>query len=82
MAAESQGVVRLDPHRQELAVAGIQEFFSAQFGEPISDFRTEQLLEFFCTELGPLVYDQALEDARSWLFEKLQDLSIDLRKEA
>ena len=82
MANQPDVTIQLGPEKQALAVAAIQEFYAGQFGEAVSDFRAEQLVEFFCRDLGPIVYDRALEDAKSWLFEKLQDLSIDLRKEA
>ena len=53
----------------------IQRFFSDQLDEELSDFRTEQLLDFFVLELGAPVYNQAIRDAHAFLQEKLTDLA-------
>ncbi len=81
MGPEQSMPIAFDPERRDWALQALATFWLEQFDETISPFRAEQLLDFFTTQLGPVIYDQALADAKSWLFEKLQDLSIDLRKQ-
>ena len=35
------------------------------------------LVEFFVQRLGPTVYNQAIQDARGFLLEKLEDLDVE-----
>ena len=66
--------------RKDLAKEKLREFHIDRFDRDLSDFQADALLEFILGEIGPDIYDQALEDARAFMFEKLEDLSIDLRK--
>ncbi|PLY00657.1 MAG: DUF2164 domain-containing protein, partial [Desulfuromonas sp.] len=40
----------------------------------IGDLRAEMLIEFFLAQLGPRIYNQALDDAGAFIREKLIDL--------
>ncbi len=66
--------------RKAVAVEKLREFHLDRFDRDLSDFQADALLEFILAEIGPDIYDQALEDARAFMFEKLEDLSVDLRK--
>jgi uncharacterized protein (DUF2164 family) len=66
--------IRLSPERRGGLVSAIKEYFSAEFDEPLSDFRAEGLLDFFVRELGPPVYNQGVRDAASFMQEKLADI--------
>jgi uncharacterized protein (DUF2164 family) len=81
MGPEQSMQIVFDTERRDWALQALTTFWQEQFDESISPFRAEQLLDFLTAQLGPIIYDQALADAKSWLFEKLQDLSIDLRKQ-
>ncbi len=52
----------------------IQQFFSDELDESISDFNAERLLDFFVHQLGAPVYNQAIRDAHGFVSEKLADL--------
>jgi uncharacterized protein (DUF2164 family) len=54
--------------------AGIRQFFQEHFEDRVSDFQAAALLDFFVRELGAPVYNQAIQDARGFLHEKLTDL--------
>ena len=60
--------------RRTSLLLAIKEYFSAEFDEPLSDFRAEGLLDFFVRELGPPVYNQGVRDASSYMQEKLSDI--------
>ncbi|MEJ2482780.1 MAG: DUF2164 domain-containing protein [Gemmatimonadota bacterium] len=62
-----------DERRAEL-VSNLQTFFHETFEEEVSRFRAEQVLDFFLGALGPQVYNQAVQDARTFFQRKLDDL--------
>ena len=62
-----------EERRADLATA-IQRFFAAEFDHELSDFQAARLIEFFVRHLGAPVYNQAVQDARAFLQEKLDDL--------
>jgi len=55
----------------------LTEFYLENFDENLSEFRSEQLLSFFIKQLGPPIYNQAISDARAFMFEKLEDLDVE-----
>jgi uncharacterized protein (DUF2164 family) len=70
--------IRLSPERRSMLVDAIKRHFDAEFDEPLSDFRAEQLLDFFVAELGPPVYNQGVRDASSYIADKLIDIEGDV----
>ena len=64
----------LDPSRRERLITDLQGVFLDEFDEALSPFRAERLLDFFLTAVGPQVYNQAVQDARGFMAEKLEDL--------
>ncbi len=66
--------IQLSDARRERMLGAIQRFFPQQFDLDISAFQAEALLAFFVRELGAPVYNQAIQDARAFVQEKLADL--------
>ena len=52
----------------------LKDYTTAEFDEPLSDFRAEGLLDFFIRELGPPVYNQGVRDAANFVQSKLADI--------
>ena len=74
MANQSPMRIRLSPERRASLLRAIKQHFSAEFDEPLSDFRAQGLLDFFVRELGPPVYNQGVRDASSFIQERLADI--------
>jgi len=70
--------VRIDDDRRDALVRRLQAFFLEEFDEALSPFRASQVLDFFLEQLGPQVYNQAVQDARGFMQQKLDDLDGDL----
>lgn len=66
--------IELDDARRKQLLLRLQGFFRSEFEEEMSPFRAEQLLDFFLETLGPQVYNQAVQDARRYMQERLDDL--------
>ncbi len=66
--------IRLADERREMLVDDIQAFFRDDLDRDLSAFHAEQVLDFFVQHLGAPVYNQAIQDARGFLSDKLDDL--------
>lgn len=66
--------LELDEERREMLVHRLTGFFLEEFEEELSTFRAEKLLDFFLEALGPPVYNQAVQDARTFVLRRLDDL--------
>jgi len=71
---------RLTEERRETILRSLRGLYSREFDEDLSPYRAERILEFFLKALGPAVYNQAIGDARAFMFEKLEDLDVDFRE--
>lgn len=56
----------------------LQAFFQESFERDLSAFQAEELLDFFLGATGPALYNQGVEDAKTWLQERLLDLDVDV----
>jgi uncharacterized protein (DUF2164 family) len=74
MANQSPMRIRLSPERRARLLRAIQQHFSAEFDETLSEFRAQALLDFFIRELGPPIYNQGVHDATSFVQQKLTDI--------
>lgn len=72
--------IDLDPERRERLVSSLRGFFFEAFDEDLSAFRAEQLLDHVLETLGPQVYNQAVQDARRFMVQKLEDLEGDVHE--
>lgn len=66
--------MKLEDARREGLTRQLQGFFKEEFDEDVSVFRTTKILDFFLETLGPAVYNQAIQDARQFMLQKLDDL--------
>jgi len=66
--------IRLTDGRRERMLRSIKKYFADALDQELGDLAAERLLEFFVKELGAPVYNQAIQDARKFLLEKLDDL--------
>ena len=69
--------IELTEDRKNGLIRSLTAFYRAEFDEELSQFRAEQIFDFFLKVLGPAVYNQAVHDARAFMMEKLEDLDAD-----
>ena len=65
----------LSDDRRETLAARLGRLFAEEFDEALSDFRAGAIIDLMLKELGPAVYNQAVEDVRAHLQGRLDDLS-------
>jgi uncharacterized protein (DUF2164 family) len=66
--------IKLEPARRQRVAAALQAFFSSEFDERLSDFRTDAVVDLMLKTLGPDIYNQAVQDVRAHLQARLDDL--------
>lgn len=66
--------IKLSDERRERIVHELRSFYASELELEISEFQAGLLLDFFIRELGAPVYNQAIQDARGFVQEKLSDL--------
>ncbi len=69
--------IKLDEDRKNEIVRALTGYFSSQFDEEISEFRARELVEFMLKQIGPSQYNQAIQDARKYMADKLEDLDTE-----
>lgn len=65
---------KLPREAKKRAVASLQRYARERLETEMGNLDAELLLDFFVTEIGPVVYNQALRDAQTFLQEKMTDL--------
>jgi len=66
--------IQISEQRRAGLTSSLQGFFREEFDEDLSAFRAEQILDFFLASLGPPIYNQAVQDARKFMQDRLDDL--------
>lgn len=66
--------IKLDAVRRQRVAMQLQQLFSKEFDEKLSDFRAEKVVDLMLRTLGPAIYNQGVQDARTHLQSKLDDL--------
>ena len=64
----------LSDERRDQLILALEGFYLEEFDEELSRFRAAQILDFILGELGPPIYNQAVQDARAFMQRKLEEL--------
>ncbi len=70
--------IELAADRRTHLVQRLQGFHAQEFDEELSVFQAEALVDWFVERLGPPIYNQAVQDVRRHLQERLDDLEGDV----
>ncbi|KEK23198.1 DUF2164 domain-containing protein [Bacillus gaemokensis] len=70
--------VKIPNEKKEELVEQIQQFFEEEDLEAIGRFQAERLIEEMVKLLGPYAYNQAIDDARKLIADKLSNIEEDL----
>jgi len=66
--------IKLDDAARGRLAHVTRQFFGDDLDLELSDFQAQRLIDFFVHQLGAPVYNQAVQDVRRSLHEKLEDL--------
>jgi uncharacterized protein (DUF2164 family) len=57
---------------KELLLNKIQSYFESERSEEIGELAAESLLDFMMKQLGPIIYNQAIRDARTVIMQQME----------
>lgn len=66
--------IKLSKDARKSAIEEIQSFFLKERDEEIGNLGGEFLLDFILEKIGPVIYNQAIEDAHSLLLQQTEEL--------
>jgi uncharacterized protein (DUF2164 family) len=63
------------------AISSIERYFRENMEEPIGNIAAGALLGYFLTEIGPVIYNQAVTDVQDRLQARISELDIEVHEE-
>lgn len=66
--------IQLKDDRRERMLRSIRKYFAEHCDQELGELAAGRLLDFFVRELGAPVYNQAIQDARAFVQERLEEL--------
>lgn len=70
--------ITLSDRRLSAAKDKIRAYFESELEQPIGVLKADLIMDFFIRELGPFIYNQAIEDAHAFMQDKIIDLESTL----
>ena len=64
----------LSPDATKRLQASIKRYFAEHLNDDIGDLKAAMLLDFCLKEIGPIVYNRAIADARTFVEARLTDM--------
>ncbi|OBZ16587.1 MULTISPECIES: DUF2164 domain-containing protein [Bacillales] len=71
-------MMKLPKEQKEQLTGRIQQYFELERSETLGSIAAEQLLDFMIQEIGPHLYNHAINDARKAVLERMQTLEDEL----
>lgn len=68
--------IELTDRIKEQIIYDLQDFFTNEREEELTNLGAELLLDFILDTVGPMIYNQALIDAHRLMTEKIDDLYL------
>ena len=69
--------IELSKEEKRKLISEIQTFFHEERDEELGVIAAETVLDFMMENIGKYAYNKALDDAKGWFQQRLEDLYID-----
>ena len=69
--------IQLSDFQMNALNAEIKEFYLIERGEEIGLIEQIQLLDFFEERMAPIIYNKALDDAKKWFAQMMDNMDSD-----
>lgn len=70
--------LKISRDRKEKLIESVQAYFEKAHGERLGSIAAELLLDHIVAEAGPVIYNQAISDARAMLTDRFAALEDEL----
>ena len=74
---ESLSRIRLSDSQRKKLTEELKAFYLTERGEEIGIIEQMQLLDVFEEKMAPIIYNQALDDAKKWFVKMMDNLDCD-----
>lgn len=71
-------VIKIQREQKLQMLAMVQSAFEEQFGQSIGELAAEEWLDLVIRDLHPIIYNQAIADAKSVLLDRMASLEDEL----
>jgi uncharacterized protein (DUF2164 family) len=71
-------IIKLPKVQKDQLIKRVQDYFNEERTEEIGDLAAELFLDYMIKEIGPVIYNQAINDATRLVSEKMISLEDDL----
>lgn len=78
MTKENGMYIKLPKEKKDLIISEIQEYHLKEHGEELGIIASENLFEFFTQQLGPIFYNQGVQDAKQLVAQLLLNVEDDI----
>ncbi len=68
--------IKLRSEVEEQLIGSIRRYWQQEEDEDIGELRARLLLKFMVQELGPSIYNQAIQDGQDYMQEKASEMEI------
>ncbi len=69
--------MKLSRENRERLIQSIRRYSEENWDDPIGELQSSLFLDFCFQEMAPLIYNQAISDAQSYLQNRLLDMESD-----
>lgn len=66
--------IKLNKDTEERLLASLQRYCAENFEEAIGNLKARMFLDFCLREIGPSIYNQAVQDAQAAMQEKIAEV--------
>ena len=66
--------IKIPKDKETQLIASIRHYFAENMDSEIGDLKATLLLDYFIKEIGPSIYNQAIQDAQAIMNEKVDEL--------
>ena len=73
-------MIELDRDTRQQAVTSIERWFRENMDEPIGNVAAGGLLGFFLEEIGPSIYNRAVQDVQERLRTRIDELDLEVHE--
>lgn len=73
--------IELPKDVRDEAIRSIQRFCDENFEEPVGNLAAGALLGYFLTEIGPVIYNQAVADVQERLSARVAEVDLEVYEE-
>ena len=74
-------MITLPKDARQQAITSIERYFREHMDEPIGNVAAAGLLGFLLEEIGPVIYNQAVQDVQERLRQRVEEIDLEVHEE-